>query len=280
MPGHRCLKASGRQRSVQVETSQTDKGLEEMKTPMPGEAENAREGETRAETIERWLPLVRFAARRLATSGKMRLYDFDDLTGYGTIGLIQAIDRYDPERGVNFPSYALSRIRGAILDALRVTDLIPRGLRARASSIERAADSLSLELGRLPTRREIQRETGLTDGEYDRATAAMQTKVVSLEMLSVGDPATERSRVEPLQLESADEPVVVAMMRQERHEALAAAVATLPERDRMVLSLYYAEGPSLKEIGVVLGISESRVAQLKTRAIDRLRRSSSLRAVA
>jgi len=254
--------------------------MEQMETQMPGETENPIDGETRAAMIEQWMPLVRFVVRRMATGGKMRIFDLDDLVSYGTIGLIQAVDRFDAERGVNFQAYALSRIRGSILDALRATDLIPRGMRARASMIERATDSLSPELGRLPTRAELQRETGLTDQEYDRAAAATQTKVVSLEMLAEGDPDNDPERVERLQLASPDEPAIATMLRRERHEALAAGVAALPERDRMVLSLYYSEELSLREIAAVLDVSESRVNQIKMRAIDRLRNSSPLRAVA
>jgi RNA polymerase sigma factor for flagellar operon FliA len=251
-----------------------------MEKEVPGEACNGRDDLSRDAMIERWMPLVRFAVRRMATGGNMRLYDIDDLVSYGTIGLIQAVDRFDPERGVSFQGYALARIRGAILDALRAADIVPRGLRSTASCIERTADSLAPELGRLPTRAEVQRETGLTDREYERAAAALQTKVVSLERLAEADPESEQSRAEPLQLASPDEPVVVAMVRRELYDALASAVAALPERDRLVLSLYYAEGLSLKEIGAVLGVSESRIAQLRMRAIDRLRISSPLRAVA
>ncbi len=260
--------------------TQPDMGMDEMEDDMSSEAEGAYDGQSRAAMIEQWMPLVRFAVRRMATSGKMRFLDLDDLVSYGTIGLIQAVDRFNPERGVNFQSYALSRIRGAILDALRATDFIPRGLRARASLIERATDSLSPGLGRAPTRAEIRCETGLTDQEYDRAVSATQTRVMSLDMLSAGDPDTDPERVERLQLASPDEPAIVAILQRERYEALAAGIAALPQRDRVVLSLYYAEGLSLKEIGVVLGVSESRVNQIKTRAIDRLRNSSPLRAVA
>ena len=280
MAVHRCLRASTSRTSAQFAKTRTDKGLQQMKTQAPGEVENAIDSETRAEMIERWMPLVRFAVRRMATGGKMRFFDRDDLVSYGSIGLIQAVDRFDPERGVNFQAYALSRIRGSILDALRATDIIPRGLRARVTTIDRATDSLSPELGRPPTRAEIRHETGLTDQDYDRATTAAQTKVVSLEMLSGCDADDDPERVGRLQLTSPDEPAILTILRRERHEALAAAVATLPERDRLVLSLYYVEELSLKAIAAVLDISESRVNQLKTRAINRLRNSSALQAVA
>lgn len=247
---------------------------------MCGQVHRERPSESRDAMIEQWMPLVRSVVRQMQSRGSLRTFDSDDLVGYGTLGLIQAVDRYDASRGVSFPSYAVSRIRGAIVDAMREADLLTRGVRGSATRLELVTERLTVRLQRTPTRDEIQQEARLNDREYDRAASAARVRVVSFDQLSAGAREDDHVRSEPLQLAADTEPVGAAIEHRELVAELATAIRALPEREKLVLSLYWWEGLTLKEVGQVLGVSESRVTQIRMRAIDRLRHCMRLREAA
>jgi len=231
----------------------------------------------RDELIRRHANLVKYEVDRLA-SGLPDQVDREDLISAGMIGLIKAVDRYDPERGASFTTYASSLMRGAILDELRRMDWAPRGLRSRYRRLEEAVATLRQRLGRQPSEEEIIEELGVTPPEYrkllrDASTAAM----VSLESLAEasGDahmPAAplgaDTASLDPARAEW--NPAAVADSAELRR-LLAEAVGELSEREQLVLSLYYREELTMQEIGMVLGVTESRVCQIHTQTIARLR---------
>ncbi|MGD9497266.1 MAG: FliA/WhiG family RNA polymerase sigma factor [Armatimonadota bacterium] len=215
--------------------------------------------------------LVRYEVDRLA-AGLPDQVDREDLISAGMIGLIKAVDRYDPERGASFATYATSLLRGAILDELRRMDWAPRGLRGRYRRLEEAVAELRQRLGRQPTEEQIIQELGLTPEEYARLLRDSSTvALVSLESLAeaAGDAympttdALEQQRTEWIPADVVD--------RAELRRLLAEAVGELSERERLVLSLYYKEELTMQEIGLVLGVTESRVCQIHTQMIARLR---------
>ncbi|HEY8416189.1 MAG TPA: FliA/WhiG family RNA polymerase sigma factor [Thermaerobacter sp.] len=221
--------------------------------------------------IREHLPLVKYIAGRLVAHLPPQV-ELDDLISYGVFGLIEAIRRYDPSRGVKFETYAYTRIRGAILDGLRAMDWVPQGLRRRAREVEECYRRLEGRLGRPAEDEEVAAELGLSPEEFD---ALMQdlarTTVLSLDDLLPGeqeDPVG--SVIERLADPTAPDPLAAATLADLKRR-LARALAELPERERLIVTLYYYEGLTVKEIAEVLGVSPSRVSQLHTRAILRLR---------
>nr|WP_156914699.1 FliA/WhiG family RNA polymerase sigma factor [Thermocrispum municipale] len=216
-----------------------------------------------------YAPLVKYVAGKVGT-GLPTHIDTGDLVGSGIFGLVDAIEKFDPSRGWKFETYAMQRIRGAILDDLRSQDWVPRAVRSRAREVERAIERLSGKLNRTPTDEELARELDITVDELRDLYGQLRlTSVVALEeLLSPGRESA--SLVEALQDEDAPDPVSVLVDRDNRRQ-LADAIAQLTERDRIIVSLYYFESLTLAEIGKVLGVTESRVSQLHTRAVLRLR---------
>ncbi|MBK1786750.1 FliA/WhiG family RNA polymerase sigma factor [Prauserella cavernicola] len=216
-----------------------------------------------------YAPLVKYVAGRVGT-GLPTHVDVADLIQSGIFGLVDAIEKFDPERGLKFETYAMQRIRGAILDDLRSQDWVPRVVRSRAREVERALDRLGARLRRTPTDAELAAELGITLEELRDLYGQLRlTSVVALEdLVAVG--RDSGSLVDSLPDEDAVDPAAVLVDRDNRRQ-LAAAIAQLTERDRIVVSLYYFESLTLAEIGKVLGVTESRVSQLHTRAVLRLR---------
>lgn len=231
-----------------------------------------RSPEARDALILNYSPLVKYVAGRIS-SNLPRNVETADLISYGVFGLIDAIDRYDPERGIKFETYAIARIKGAILDELRSLDWVPRSVRARAREIEQAYVVLENRLRRPPTDAEVAAQIGVSERELQNIfTQLSYTSVVSFdELWTANGDADDRPHVyATLKDESADDPVTT-FEAIELKEILAQAIEHLPEREKTVIALYYYEGLTLKEIGVVLGVTESRVSQLHTKAVLRLR---------
>ena len=188
----------------------------------------------------------------------------------GIFGLVDAIEKFEPERGLKFETYAMQRIRGAILDELRSQDWVPRSIRGRARDVERALERLGNQLQRTPTDEELAAELQIGVNDLRDLYAQFQlTSVVALDELTVGGAGT-MSLAEMLPDDNADDPVA-KLVDQDNRRQLAEAIAQLTERDRIVVTLYYFENLTLAEIGKVLGVTESRVCQLHTRAVLRLR---------
>jgi RNA polymerase sigma factor for flagellar operon FliA len=226
--------------------------------------------DTREALIAQHMGLVRHVASRWAAMGGGVL-DRDDLVGYGTIGLIEAVDRYDYERGNGFASYAIHRIRGAMLDAARSLDPLPRTVRRRVSQVDRARSALTPSLGREPLREELCNAAGLTEGEYRDAMTVASRMAISLESL-VGQDDGNRDNPGFLQpTDPADDAFTGDIETRELLDDLAEAIARLPERERLVVTLYFKEGLDLREVAAVLDVSASRISQLKTRALGKLR---------
>jgi RNA polymerase sigma factor for flagellar operon FliA len=228
--------------------------------------------ELRDRLILTYAPLVKYVAGRLGT-GLPAHVDEGDLVSYGLLGLMNAIERYDPGRDIKFETYAISRIKGAIIDELRSMDWVPRSVRSRAREIERANAELENKLHRAPTDEEIAAHLGISDEEFqDSLTQISRSSVAALDELwtissSGGD---QVSLIDTLQDPHADDPSH-AMNRTEVRDMLASSIGKLPERERTVITLYYYEELTLREIGEVLGVTESRVSQLHTKAILRLK---------
>ena len=234
--------------------------------PQRGEVQPRDVG--REAAIQEFVPLIKYVVRKLSPR-LPAAFDHEDLISYGLIGLIDAWDRFDAGRGVKFETYAVTRIRGAIIDAIRGQDRLSRTSRQHARRIDQATCSLTNQLGRMPSRSEMASALGVPVRAYDA-------------MLREASWATVSIDVNPFEADD-DRPGVFvpadsnipdfsdALVRGETRQALAKAVAALPERDLMIVSLYYAEGLTMKEIAKVLDVSATRVCQLHARAIARLR---------
>jgi len=232
----------------------------------------SRDKALRDRLILNYAPLVKYVAGRISTSLPAHV-DEGDLVSYGLLGLIGAIERYDPAREIKFETYAISRIKGSIIDELRSLDWVPRSVRSRAREIERAMLELENRLKRAPTDEEVATEIGITVDEFqDSLTAISRSSVAALDELwqiSTGGGDTV-SLIDTIEDPHADDPSK-AMSQTEVREALADAIQRLPEREKLVITLYYYEELTLREIGEVLGVTESRVSQLHTKAVLRLK---------
>lgn len=226
--------------------------------------------ELRDRLVLHYAPLVKYVAGRVGT-GLPSHVDTGDLVQSGVFGLLDAIEKFEPERGLKFETYAIQRIRGAILDDLRAQDWVPRSVRTKARAADQALQRLEARLQRSVSDAELAAEMGVTTIELRELYAQLQlTSVVALdELISAGRGPV--SLAETLVDELTPEPAAV-LDSVESRRLLAQAVSQLDERDRIVVTLYYFENLTLAEIGRVLGVTESRVCQLHTRAVLRLRR--------
>jgi RNA polymerase sigma factor for flagellar operon FliA len=222
--------------------------------------------------IVTYAPLVKYVAGRLG-SGLPAHVDDEDLVSYGLLGLIGAIERYDPERDVKFETYAIARIRGAIIDELRALDWVPRSVRSRARDIERAIAELEAKFARVPTDEEIAGKLGLTTEELDESLSEIgRSSIAALDELWTisGSSGDQVALIDTIEDPDAPDPQG-SLSQTELREAIADSIARLPEREKLVVTLYYYEELTLREIGEVLGVTESRVSQLHTKAILRLK---------
>jgi RNA polymerase sigma factor for flagellar operon FliA len=227
--------------------------------------------EMRQKLLNRYLPLVRNVATRMAM-GFPRSVELTDLINTGVIGLIEAFGHFDPDRGVKFETYAVPRIRGAILDELRALDWVPRSTRAKSREIDRAMTHLENELGRAPERRELARKLEMTDHELHLAIDDVSsTNMLSLdEIVYPEDDNRQVPRIETVS-DTTSRSILGELEKGEMRSFLVVAIDRLTEQEKLVIALYYFEELTLKEIGEVMSISESRVSQIHTRAVMKLR---------
>ena len=227
---------------------------------------------TRERLILHYSPLVKYVAGRVGV-GLPPNIEQADLVSYGIFGLIDAIEKFDITRAIKFDTYAISRIRGAIIDELRAIDWIPRSVRYKAREVERAYAALEGELHRTPTEPEVAERLGMTLDELHQVFSQVSyVNVVALdELLTVGGEKGDKlSLVDTLEDTKAEDPVA-AFETEETKFLLARAINQLPEREKIVVTLYYYEGLTLAEIGRVLGVTESRICQMHTKAVLQLR---------
>jgi RNA polymerase sigma factor for flagellar operon FliA len=229
---------------------------------------------SRDRLILTYAPLVKYVAGRLG-SGLPAHVDENDLVSYGLLGLIGAIERFDPDRDIKFETYAIARIKGSIIDELRAMDWVPRSVRSRARDIERAIAELERKLHRAPNDEEIAEKLGVTTDELnDSLTEIGRSSIAALDELwtvsSSGGGGDQVALIDTIEDTEGPEPQS-ELAQTELKEALGEAIARLPEREKLVVTLYYYEELTLREIGEVLGVTESRVSQLHTKAILRLK---------
>jgi RNA polymerase sigma factor for flagellar operon FliA len=227
--------------------------------------------EIRQKLLNKYLPLVRNVAARMAM-GFPRSVELSDLINTGVIGLIEAFGNFDPGRGVKFETYAVPRIRGAILDELRALDWVPRSTRAKSREIERAVVSLENKLGRQPEKKELARQLRITEKELNMALDDVSsTNILSLdEVVYPDDDNRQVPRIETVKDTTAHS-VLGEIEKGELRSFLVVAMDRLTPQEKLVIALYYYEELTLKEIGEVMSISESRVSQIHTRAVMKLR---------
>ncbi len=227
--------------------------------------------EVRDYFVIKYAPLVKYVAGKVSM-GMPQNIEFDDLVSYGIFGLIDAINKYDPARGIKFKTYAMTRIRGAIFDELRSIDWIPRSIRQKAKQIEQVISELENKLGRTVEDEEIAKDLGISTEEFH----SLLNKLSGTSMLSLndiwylGDENDELSILETLEAPPNMNPDIL-IEKEEIRDYIIEAIKKLPDKEKKVIVLYYYEDLTLKEIGEVLEVTESRVSQLHTKAIMRLR---------
>jgi RNA polymerase sigma factor for flagellar operon FliA len=228
----------------------------------------------RERLVVAYSPLVKYVAGRMA-SGLPSHVEEADLISYGLLGLIGAIERYDPDREIKFETFAVSRIKGAIIDELRSLDWVPRSVRARAREIEKVHAQLENNLQRAPTEQEMASSLDMDLEEFrDALLEIANSSVLALDDLwTVADPTGGQISL----LDTIRDPTAIDPHQEvdatELKDRLADAIESLPDRERLVIALYYYENLTLREIGEVLGVTESRVSQLHTKAVLGLRSS-------
>jgi RNA polymerase sigma factor for flagellar operon FliA len=233
-----------------------------------------RDGDHRARErlVVAYSPLVKYVSGRMA-SGLPPHVDEADLISYGLVGLISAIERFELEREIKFETYAITRIKGSIIDELRSLDWVPRSVRARARAIEKANTKLEHKLQRAPTDEEMAVELEMSVDDFQSALLQISTSTIAAldELWTVSDSSGDQvSLLDTLQDPDAPDPAEL-VDQTELKDRIADAIARLPEREKLVIALYYYENLTLREIGEVLGVTESRVSQLHTKAVLRLR---------
>ena len=221
--------------------------------------------------IKQYAPLVKYVAGKVAV-GMPGSVEFDDLVGFGVFGLFDAIDKFDPTKHVKFKTYAVTRIRGAIFDELRTIDWVPRSVRQKAREVEDTMRQLESNLGRPPTDEEIARGMGISLEDFQQLMVKVSgTSVLSLnDVWYSGEDNDRISIAESIESPSSLNPDTI-VEKDEMKRVIVDALKDLPEKEKKVLVLYYYEDLTLKEIGAVLEVTESRISQLHTKAITRLR---------
>ena len=227
--------------------------------------------ENQEEVIIRYSPMIKYVANRIA----MRLpphIEVDDLISVGVLGLMDAITKYDSSRGAKFKTYAEFRVRGAILDELRSMDWVPRSIRQKASKVDKVVQGLQAKLRRTPEDEEVAKEMGLSlDQFHETLNETKSIPIFSLEDLGIAKESGDQQSLLDCLAGKADADPQTQVRLVELKEIIAKAIDALPEKERLMVSLYYYEELTMKEIGAVLDITESRVSQIHSKAVYRLR---------
>ena len=221
--------------------------------------------------VKQYAPLVKYVAGKVAV-GMPHNVDFDDLVGFGVFGLIDAINKYDPDKHVKFKTYAVTRIRGAIFDELRSIDWVPRSVRQKSREVEDTVHRLEASLGRSATDKEIAAELGMSESDFQKTMMKISgTSILSLnDVWYTSEENDSISIVDSIESPQSLNPDTI-VEKEEIKRVIVQAIDELPEKEKKVLVLYYYEDLTLKEIGKVLEVTESRISQLHTKAIIRLR---------
>ncbi|MFH1091379.1 MAG: FliA/WhiG family RNA polymerase sigma factor [Pseudomonadota bacterium] len=227
--------------------------------------------EDRHEYIEKYSPLIRYVADRLASRLPPHISK-DDLISSGVIGLIDAVDKFDPSRNILFKTYAEFRIKGAMLDELRSLDWVPRSVRKKTAQVEKAYQALEYELGRPVTDEEVALALGLSLEEFQKLLDEVRgVSMVDLEALRQATRSHSRADLFELLADEHTHDALLLLGLAEARNIVAQAIEGLPEKERHVVSMYYYDELTMKEIGEVLGYTESRISQLHTKALMRLK---------
>ncbi|MEL3905157.1 MAG: RNA polymerase sigma factor WhiG [Treponemataceae bacterium] len=221
--------------------------------------------------IVKYAPLTKYVAGKISNSLPNHV-EFEDIVGYGVFGLLDAIDKYDPDKGVQFNTYAVNRIRGAIYDELRSIDWVPRSIRQKTRQVEETISDLEAKLGRSATNEEIAKSMGMTVADYDDLLLKISnSSIVSLTSTRYQNDTNDTTAVgDTLEAPNAYNPDVI-VEQEEIKKIVIKAINELPEREKNVLIMYYYEDMTLKEIGKVLNVTESRVSQIHTSANIKLK---------
>ena len=227
--------------------------------------------EARRDLVNIYARIVKYVAGRMAI-GLPHYVEFNDLISAGLLGLIQAIDNFDHERGIKFETYAIPRIRGSILDELRSQDWFPRSLRRKAKQLEEAYSTLEVKLGRPATDAEVAKRLEIKVEELDSMVGEVSiATIMSLDADTSGDDSESSSSLGDYLADVNNEDVEQILAKQEMKDLIGTRMSELPEKEQLVLVLYYYEELTLKEIGEILDVTESRVCQIHTKAILRLK---------
>lgn len=282
-PGRRSASPASQRRAPGDGSGAAAEGEEVERTPTPAEEAEAAVRElwvrfkttgdaaVRERLILHYSPLVKFVAGRVGV-GLPSNVEQADLVSYGIFGLIDAIEKYDLERAIKFETYAIQRIRGAIIDELRSLDWIPRSVRSKAREVEKTYAELEARLHRTPTEPEVaaQMDIPLKDLHHIFSQVSYVNLVALDELLGGGEKGDSLSLGDTLEDTRAEDPVM-AFEGEETKFLLARAIDQLSEREKIVVTLYYYENMTLAEIGRILGVTESRICQMHSKAVLQLR---------
>ncbi|MCC7202975.1 MAG: FliA/WhiG family RNA polymerase sigma factor [Nitrospirae bacterium] len=226
--------------------------------------------DARDKLIQEYAPKIKYMAYRLSYRLQPDI-DIDDLISAGIIGLMDAMDKYDPSKETLFKTYAEFRIRGAMLDEIRAMDWVPRSVKEKSGLLYKTISSLEKELGRPPSEEEIAAALKMSINEYqDFLTQARSSSMISIEDLGMNREDSDRDMLETIRDPEKRDPLSL-LMTKDRQKTLTSAIDNLPEKERKVVSLYYYNELTMKEIGRILEVTESRVSQLHTQAMIRLK---------
>ena len=230
-----------------------------------------KDPEIRDALVRQYAPLVKYVAGKVAV-GMPHNVEFDDLVGYGVFGLFDAIEKFDPDKHVKFKTYAVTRIRGAIFDELRSIDWVPRSVRQKTREIEETVRRLEASLGRAASDQEIANELGMTLKDFEKIMMRISsTSILSLnDVWYTGEDNDKVSIADSIESPQSLNPDTI-VEKDEIKRVIVQSIQELPEKEKKVLVLYYYEDLTLKEIGQILEVTESRISQLHTKAIMRLR---------
>ena len=257
--------------SIDLRNKNIDNSAELRECQLWEQYQDTRDPRIRDHLVEQYAPLVKYVAGKVAANLPSSV-EYDDLVGYGVFGLFDAIDKFDPEKHVKFKTYAVTRIRGAMYDHLREMDWVPRSVRQKAKEIEQAVMLLEARLGRPASDSEIAGSMNLCEEEFSH----LMSKISSTAILSLNDIWNSGTDSEKMCIgESIESPRMMnpdsTVEKEEIRRVIKQAINELPEKEKKVLVLYYYENLTLREIGQILDVTESRISQLHTKAIIRLK---------